>query len=168
MRSIARVVRAVNRLRVWRRSVCVGPDRLHAPSFDRLVYLWMQKMRRGRRAEWAFLQACVRPGMHVIDDGFLDGMPVDFIKVDVQGWEVKALRGMARMVVANPSLRLYVELWPYGLRAAGSSAGELLALIEQYGFRVQSWGHRGQSAATDFAAMADREFWFTDLYASRP
>jgi FkbM family methyltransferase len=47
---------------------------------------------------------------------------VDFIKMDIQGYELHALRGMERTILANPDMVILSEFWPYGFRLCGSSA----------------------------------------------
>lgn len=237
-----------NHARLWHRHVRIGPDRLFAPSLDRLVYLWRHKFFAAGSAEAKFLQDCVRPGMHVIDAGanvgayahlfaravgptgrvtafepdpvlfaaleasarangltqlhperialgsepgrgrlnqglfnsgdnrlaaspghatagsvdtpivtldkFVNGRPVDFIKMDIQGWEMNALRGMTRTLDANPRLQLYIELWPHGLQAAGSSPPELFALLAAHGFICEIRPGNPAPASVDFAALA--------------
>ncbi|MDP3645460.1 MAG: FkbM family methyltransferase [bacterium] len=61
---------------------------------------------------------------------------VDFIKMDTQGYEVYALRGMRRVVRDSPDLRMIVECWPKGLKKAGSSIEEFFSELENAGF---SW-----------------------------
>lgn len=71
-----------------------------------------------------------------IDDFVGDKFKVDFIKMDIQGFEVSAIKGMQKILSNNPSLKLLTELWPYGLRKAGCSCAEMVNLIEQYGYRI--------------------------------
>lgn len=71
-------------------------------------------------------------------DEFLDESAVaDVIKLDVEGGEVRALRGMERTIRrGSPKLVLFVECFPEGLRAAGTSAPELIRQLEALGFTV--------------------------------
>jgi FkbM family methyltransferase len=57
-----------------------------------------------------------------IDDYVAGQFAVDFVKMDIQGYELSALRGMERTIAANPALVIFSEFWPYGLRQAGASA----------------------------------------------
>ncbi len=54
---------------------------------------------------------------------------VDVAKFDTQGSEAAALRGMTRLLDANPRIRLLLEFWPYGLSQCGASVEELLSLL---------------------------------------
>jgi FkbM family methyltransferase len=55
---------------------------------------------------------------------------IDVVKIDTQGSESAVLMGMAGLLDANLHVRLVAEFWPYGLEACGSSARELVGLIE--------------------------------------
>jgi FkbM family methyltransferase len=213
-------VTALNRHSLWHRHATVWNFRLHAPTFDRLVYLLMHRFGRMGLEEKAYLASVIRPGMHIADvganiglyslhlaqcvgpagriyafepnecmasalrenlannnasqaevfacavgaasgqavlqrstvnsgdswlgrpttatkrsngtvvavrslDDALAGRRVDFIKMDIQGWEVDALRGATALVDANPGLRIYFEFWPHGLRRAGTGIPQL-------------------------------------------
>src|SRR6202041_3002467 len=52
-------------------------------------------------------------------DEIVHGRQVDFIKIDVQGWESEVFDGMKRVMTCNPALQICFEYWPCGLREAG-------------------------------------------------
>jgi FkbM family methyltransferase len=56
-------------------------------------------------------------------DDVLNGLIVDTAKLDVEGHEAAALRGMERTLARSPALRLFVEFYPAALRAAGTEPG---------------------------------------------
>lgn len=62
---------------------------------------------------------------------------VRFIKIDVQGYEHPVLSGMSDWLqgLAQKPV-IHMEVWPYGLKKAGSSAKELLALCTRLGYEV--------------------------------
>ncbi len=64
-----------------------------------------------------------------LDDYFRPGERVDLVKMDIQGYELHALRGAKRVLSDNPRLKLLIEFWPYGLREAGTSPEALLAFL---------------------------------------
>ena len=64
--------------------------------------------------------------MIALDDYFKPGERVDLIKMDIQGYELHALRGADRVLADNPGIKLLFEFWPYGLKQAGGSWVELI------------------------------------------
>jgi FkbM family methyltransferase len=66
----------------------------------------------------------VRPLDEVIGD-----CDVSIVKIDTQGSEVSALRGMQRIFKKNSRIRFILEFWPYGLAQCGASTEELLAAL---------------------------------------
>jgi FkbM family methyltransferase len=68
-------------------------------------------------------------------DDYVKGGKVDFIKMDIQGFEMQAVSGMERTLADNSKIQLISEFWPYGLRAAGSSTSEYYDFLCARGFR---------------------------------
>lgn len=48
----------------------------------------------------------------------------DVIKIDVQGGEIKVLRGMRELLAAQDRTVVFIEYWPYGIRGAGDDPAE--------------------------------------------
>jgi FkbM family methyltransferase len=62
---------------------------------------------------------------------------VSFIKIDVQGYEMFVIEGMSDWLASvKEKPVLFIELWPYGLRKAGTSIVALLNAIEGLGYVV--------------------------------
>ena len=74
---------------------------------------------------------CIR-----LDDYFHAQRRVDFIKMDIQGFEYQAFLGMQRLIEENPNIIILFEFWPIGLKAAGTSPNMLLELLHKYGFNL--------------------------------
>lgn len=68
-------------------------------------------------------------------DDYLQGQAVDFIKMDIQGFEMSAVKGM-RKTLESPNLKLLSEFWPYGMRTAGTSVLEYFQFLKQYDFYI--------------------------------
>jgi len=70
---------------------------------------------------------------------------VDLLKLDVEGAELRALRGAERLLRGPDPPRLLVEANPITLRAAGTSVLDLRRCIESFGYRIAiveriAWG----------------------------
>ncbi len=102
-------------------------------------------------------------------DDYLAAHPqsIDIIKMDIQGFEMQALKGMQQCLTNNKHLILISEFWPYGLRKAGSSLLSYYEALVSYGFDVYLMEHAQlkKLAGTDVAALADlgEEHYFNIL-----
>jgi len=71
-------------------------------------------------------------------DDEVDGLVADVIKMDVEGGEIEALRGMTRTLHhASPDLLLFVERNAAALRRAGHAPEELDAVLHDLGLRFE-------------------------------
>jgi FkbM family methyltransferase len=62
---------------------------------------------------------------------------VDLIKMDIQGAEGLALRGMANTLARNPNIVLFMELWPWGIEQTGASPAACLRELLHLGFEFK-------------------------------
>ena len=70
-----------------------------------------------------------------IDDLYFKDGRVDFIKMDVEGSEFMALRGMKETIKNNPNLKMIMEYLPDYLRRNGKNPEEILDTLREYGLR---------------------------------
>lgn len=103
--------------------------------------------------------------MIAIDDYFKPGERVDLIKMDIQGYELHALRGANRILADNPGIKLLCEFWPYGLKQAGASWVELIEALKQKRKLIQQVSDKGLTAF-DFESINESEAWYVNLFAS--
>ena len=59
---------------------------------------------------------------------------ISFLKLDVEGWEIRALHGARRALASGRVEAGFIEVSPETLRRAGAEAGELLDLLQHFGF----------------------------------
>lgn len=102
-------------------------------------------------------------------DEVVGNRPVDFIKMDVQGWEGEVFRGMRGVLERNRNILVYFEFWPYGLRLAGCDPVDLLQGLSQLGFQLFEQAKGEQRHVTDFAELITRlpGNKFTNLLVTR-
>src|SRR5438034_3878934 len=100
-----------------------------------------------------------------LDDYFKPGDRVDFIKMDIQGYELHALRGATRVLADNPHVKLLLEFWPYGLKQAGTSWIELIDTLEAKNMAICQVTKRG---LVSFRAelISQSPDWYVNLFAS--
>ncbi len=70
-------------------------------------------------------------------DDYLKNEKVDFIKMDIQGFEYHALLGMKNILRNNANIKIFMEFWPYGLIKAGSSPEKLLTFLHELDFETE-------------------------------
>ncbi|HQQ94942.1 MAG TPA: FkbM family methyltransferase [Bacteroidia bacterium] len=69
-------------------------------------------------------------------DDFKEAGQINFIKMDIQGFEMFAMQGMLKTLDQNQHIRILSEFWPYGLKKSGSSAEAYFHFLRQRGFYV--------------------------------
>lgn len=92
-------------------------------------------------------------------DAFLgqDLPRVDFVKMDIQGAEHHALRGMRALLARSPRVTLLTEVWPRGLRLAGGSAEEYVASLRELGFALYELREDGSTVPADLARLLSEQ-----------
>lgn len=69
-------------------------------------------------------------------DEIVRARAVEFVKIDVQGYEPRVVQGMQRLIDDSPTMKVLFEFWPAGLARAGHTPGELLDLFLCRGFGI--------------------------------
>ena len=108
----------------------------------------------------------VQVGMVALDDYFKPGERIDLLKLDIQGYELHALKGAKRTINENLDIKLLLEFWPYGLKQAGVNWNELIEMLQGVGMNIMVV--RGDSLAPfeAYNVRIDAD-WYINLFASR-
>ena len=108
----------------------------------------------------------VQVQMVALDDYFKAGERVDLLKLDIQGYELHALRGAKRIISENEDIKLLLEFWPYGLKQAGVNWNELIEMLQRFAMNIMLVQADG---LTPFEAhnISIDEDWYVNLFASR-
>lgn len=102
-------------------------------------------------------------------DTLMPGLRPDLVKVDVQGWELKVLRGMEATLRASDGVGLFLEVCPKWLRRAGDTPEGLHAFLGGLGFRFHSTVDWAELDEASFMGMTRRLRGqdHVDLFVSR-
>jgi FkbM family methyltransferase len=112
------------------------------------------------------LRPTVQIDVIALDDYFKPGQRVDLIKMDIQGYELHALRGATRVLAENPAAKLLLEFWPYGLKQAGANWMDLVATLEGKNMAVCQVTKRGLVPFRS-ESVSESPDWYVNLFASR-
>ena len=104
--------------------------------------------------------------MVALDDYFKPGERLDLIKIDVQGYELHALRGAQRVLRENMDIKLLLELWPAGLEQAGVKWEELIELLLRLDMTVTFVRSAG-SVPFDPHDVQNDISWYVNIFAYR-
>jgi FkbM family methyltransferase len=108
----------------------------------------------------------VRIEMVALDDYFKPGQRVDLVKMDIQGYELHALRGAGRVLTDNPNAKLLLELWPYGLKQAGAKWVQLVDALRRKNMTVSEVTTHGL-VPLRFDSISETADCYVNLFASR-
>ncbi len=101
-----------------------------------------------------------------LDDYMKSGEHVDLVKLDIQGYELHALRGAERVLQDNSGIKLLFELWPYGLRQAGTNWSDLIAHLQDRSFGLFETSSAGLRPFRPAAVQVHPD-WYLNIFAFR-
>jgi FkbM family methyltransferase len=105
-------------------------------------------------------------------DDYLAGKKVDFIKMDIQGFEIAAIKGMNATLKNNSPVKLLTEFWPYGLKQAGCSATEFYQMLLHLDFKCyllekNSLSPLSREKAAELEKLENDKRFYFNIFATR-
>ena len=89
---------------------------------------------QGKMEEWDTMPVEGRPVDDVLADLGID--EVNFVKIDIQGYEQKAISGFQKTLARSQNVILLSEFWPKGLEESGGGPIEYLQMLTNLGFTL--------------------------------
>jgi len=82
-------------------------------------------------------------------DDIIPNKKVDFIKIDIQGFEYFAFQGMKEIFKQNKDLKIIAELYPYGLNNSGIKVDEFVSFLRNSNFYIYKMAENTLTILTD-------------------
>lgn len=101
-----------------------------------------------------------------LDELFV-GKTVNFLKMDIQGWEAKALAGAKNLLEHNRDIMIMLEFWPYGLIKAGADPAKLLRFLQDLGFSLSRLQNGRLSVQGSALPDPNKELSYCNLVGTR-
>jgi hypothetical protein len=86
--------------------------------------------------------------------------------MDIQGYELHALRGATRLLEENPDINLILEFWPSGLEQAGVRWEELVKMLQSFNMELTLVRTHGLIPFDERDVQRDAS-WYVNLFARR-
>ena len=91
--------------------------------------------------KWPKVTVSARPADELLKEAGVS--QVDFIKIDVQGFESSVIAGLKNTLDQSENLILIAEFWPQGLRDAGSDPKKFLQQLRAHGLQLHELNSKG-------------------------
>ena len=108
-----------------------GPEKLYLSEFSNVHSLSSKINDRG------FVEVPMVTMDTFMDQNGLSPEDVDFIRMDIEGYEVKAFEGMKKLFTSSSPLMLFMEFHPMYYGEWGWSLEKLLRSLYDQGFRIR-------------------------------
>lgn len=103
-----------------------------------------------------------------LDEMFSDpAFTVDVVKMDIEGYEARALRGMTQLLQRSPGVCLLLEFAPQMLAQAGTDAADLIGQCQALGFSAWGLNARGELSPLSWEALLAETGGIQNILVSR-
>ena len=121
---------------------------------------------QGKMETWDTMEVEGRPVDDVLAE--LGIQEVNFVKIDIQGYEQNAISGFQKTLARSQKVILLSEFWPKGLQEAGGGPTEYLQMLTNLGFTLYKLNKKPYGSVTPLenweafiASLPGREY--TDI-----
>jgi FkbM family methyltransferase len=97
-----------------------------------------------------------------IDDFLKNKGCIDFIKIDIQGYDYYAILGMKDTIKRSDKVMILGEFWPYGLNKAGSKVEDYINILKKMGFTINFLDNK-----KDLSSKVNEHNYHTDFFAQK-
>jgi FkbM family methyltransferase len=98
-----------------------------------------------------------------LDEYFSSDKNIDLVKIDIQGFDFQAMKGMKEILERSEHMMILGELWPYGLNKAGSGSKEYMDYLRDEGFTIKYF----EKTENDFLDKKEEKNFYTDFIATK-
>lgn len=124
---------------LWQKNLCVTIFACALSDVQGVGSLFLSTHNAGMHRMYASIVCTdVVEAVELVCGDDLDFGPLDFIKIDVEGYEPKALRGLASTLEISPSVKIMSEFSPLSMMEAGESPSDLLKWMMDQGFLIMA------------------------------
>lgn len=88
---------------------------------------------------------------------------INFLRMDIEGYEVIAFQGMQRLMTAQTPLKIFIEFHPRWYGRWGWTFERFLDYLESFGFRVRSLAYKGDNAILTLRDPSREEIMATQI-----
>ncbi|HWY11083.1 MAG TPA: FkbM family methyltransferase, partial [Bacteroidia bacterium] len=81
----------------------------------------------------------------------------NIIKIDIQGYELVAFKGMQNLLKQSSDLKIVAEFWPHGFMRAGSSAIELFDFFDGLGYSIYFIGENENKVSKEYVIENNKQ-----------
>jgi len=100
-----------------------------------------------------------------LDDYFAKDEIIDFIKIDIQGYDYFAISGMKKTIARSEKLTMLGEFWPFGLIKAGVHYNDYISLLQELGLNLEFYCSVDDQK--NFEKKSEDQFFYTDFWGSK-
>jgi FkbM family methyltransferase len=104
----------------------------------------------------------IKVNCSALDSLFDETIKINVIKIDIQGFDYYAVQGMKNIINRAGNIFILGELWPYGLKKAGSSVNEYLSYLESMGLKIEFVDNADRNSLSDYS---NNKNFYTDFLA---